>query len=57
MQFLSWGAGRWGGEHSVSPGTRTALVFSEAEELRPWLSFVVKMVLADSEGLIVTDRP
>lgn len=32
-------------------------MFSEAEVLRPWLSFLVKMVLADPEGLIVTDRP
>lgn len=30
-------------------------MFSEAEVLRPWLSFLVKVVLADPESLIVTD--
>lgn len=39
-----------------SPHIRSALVFSEAEVLRPWLSFL-KVVLADPEDQVVTDRP
>lgn len=39
-----------------SPGIGSALVFSEAEVLRPWMSFL-KVVLADPEGQDVTDRP
>lgn len=36
-----------------SPGIRSALVFSEAEVLRPWPSFL-KVVLANPEGQVVT---
>lgn len=39
-----------------SPGVRSVLVFSKAEVLRPKMSFL-KVVLADPEGQVVTDRP